>query len=251
MIMKYVRQISVAIIALVLVAAIAIGTCVIFSVRNVNVSYIGYGEDGDAENAAAVKSSVLERFRGSLISYVDEEGVRECIAEDYALTGFEKKYPCTVNITVKVRRETFSVKDGESYKVYDGDGRFMRRSETFINSADNSPNVILEGADGDADVAAAAGVCALFAEEFSSLRSAVEVARLSKAVSSVGSDKFVFVLRCGLCVEISDYNKSAREKIAKAAEVFSRLTGEQKLGGVIYGYETQEGAIKATYNKNA
>ena len=248
--MKYVRKISVLIMAFVLLATIAIGTCVIFSVRNVNVSYIGYS-DGETENPLKIKTEVLGRYRGSLMAFVDEEGVRGLLDDGYVLTGFEKKYPCTVNITVKERRETFAVKDGDGYKTYDGDGAFMRRAENFLNPADNSPNLILEGAADDADVKKAAGVCAIFAEEFSSLRSSVETASIIKAVSSVDSDKFVFALRCGIVLEIDDYEVLTREKIAKTFEVFSSLTGEQKLSGAIYGYVTNEGCVRATYNKNA
>lgn len=248
--MKYIRQISVVIISLILFAAITIGTCVIFSVRNVNVDYIGYGGEV-SENVKAVKSSVLERYRGSLISFVDEDGVKGCIDERYVLTKFVKAYPCTLNLTIKVRRETFAVKDGEFYKIYDEDGGLMFRSETYINSNDNSPDVILEGVDGAADVTVAAGVCKLFTEEFSALRSAVQTARLNKAVSTVDSDKFIFELRCGVLVEISDYKEQTREKIVKAAEVFAGLSGEQKLGGAIYSYVTQDGTVRATYNKNA
>lgn len=236
--------------ALVLAAAVAIGTCVIFSVRNVNVSYIGYGEGDVGGTVNEIKGAVLERFRGSLISYVDEEGVKECIDENFVLTGFEKKYPCTVNITVKARREVFAVQDGNSYKTYDEDGVFMRRADGVLNASDNSPNVVLQGVSDDDEIKAAAGVCRLFTENFSSLRSSVEVARVSKAASTVDSDKFIFALRCGLTVEISDYKVLTEDKIIKTAEVFSSLTGEQKLGGAIYCYVTNDGAVRATYNKN-
>ncbi len=255
--MKYLRKIGILIIAVIMVAAVAVGICVVYAVRNVNVTYLSYSDgenDADSE-IRSIKESVLQKVRGRVISSVGEEDVLSCLDDDLYLESFEKVYPCTVNIIVRQRREVYAVFDGENYSTYDDGGKFMNVSESNVNSFDGAPNVILEGTQGEDDVKAVAAVCAVFKSEenFGSLRSAVEKVTLRKSQSSVSSDsdKIIFSLWCGLSIEIQDYGKYTSEKISKAYKHFCNLSSEQKLKGRIYSYADGNGELKVTYDANA
>ncbi len=240
--MKYIRKITVALIIFIFFAALAIGAGVMFAVRNVNISYLDYGSE-NGETVSEMKKSVLDNFRGTLISFVNEDDVKKCLPDGYVLISFEKIYPCTLNFTVKERREVFAEKTESGYNIYDEDGEFLRNSESYFNKKDGAPNVIIETAD-KYDTAHAA---ASFKRNFNSLRSSVEKIIKTYAQTSFDDDKCVFILRCGLKIEVKG-NGLFEEKLSRAAEVFATLSGEQKLGGTIYCYTAIDGnSVRATY----
>lgn len=247
--MKYIRQIAVWVISALFVVAVAIGICVIFSVKNVNVTYINYGEENPAETIATVKEKLLNEYRGSVISFIDENEVDRFVGEGFVVEEVKKVLPCTLNVKIRERRETYVIKEAENYKVYDFDGKYIKNSNDNINSVDNSPNVLLTGCENSNDIEELAGQGKIFLKKFSSLRPVVSEIEILKAQSAYDENKYIFYLRCGLIIEISD-NVFIEEKIEKAAEVFASLTGEQKLGGKIYCYTTLDTAVKATYNPN-
>ena len=134
--MKHLRKIATLIIAVIMVAAIAVGIGVIYAVRNVNVTFLSYADDNAETKILTVKESVLSNCRGRLISSISEEDVSSVLADDCFLESFEKVLPCTINITVQQRREVFTVFDGETYSTYDDVGKFMRTAEKNENSYD-------------------------------------------------------------------------------------------------------------------
>ena len=60
--MKHVRKIAIILIAAVMAVAVAISVCVIFSVKNVNVTYIGE-QTAVTERVAKIKNNVLNKIR--------------------------------------------------------------------------------------------------------------------------------------------------------------------------------------------
>lgn len=258
--MKYLRKISALLIAVIMLAAIAIGIGVIFSVRNVNVTLLSYSceTDSDAANKKIeeFKSSILKEVRGSVISSVKEERVAAALSdESYLIESFEKVYPCTLNVTVKERLEAFAVvEEDASYSVYDENGIILRKvstEEEAFNRVDGAPNTYLEGVKSEEDVKSVAAVCAIFKVKFSALRSVAEKVVLYKAQSNLEKNRITFFLRCGVKLEVQDYTVLTAEKIEAGYDCFARLTGEQKLGGTIYAYTTVENQVSATYDKNA
>lgn len=252
--MKHLRKIAMLIIAVIMVAAIAVGICVIYAVRNVNVTLLSYSADSEAEEElSGVKESVLSVCRGRLISSVNGEEVSSGLSEDYVLESFEKVLPCTLNITVRQRREVFAVYDGEIYSMYDNSGKFMRSAENNENFYDGAPNLILTGTESEEDIKEVASVCAIFQskENFSSLRAAVRQVELYKPQATVSTavDRITFRLWCGLSIEIRDYSRNTDEKIKKVYKLFCSLKPEQKLRGCIYCLADVN--ANATYNPNA
>lgn len=253
--MKYVRKIAFLLIATLMVASVALGMCIAFSVRNVNVSYLHYANDGEESTLLAeaviarVKNTILDGCQGSLISSVDEDTVKSCVGTDYVLESFEKIYPCTINVRIRERREVYAVKYGDEYKIYDSDGVLLRIDAENVNAFDGAPDVVLTGTRNEEDVKELAQLGALFEKNFSALRSAVEELKIIKEQSSLAKDRYCFVLRCGLTVELRDL-VSAEDKIVRAKNEFSKLSGEQKLGGKIYCYTTEDGRVLASYTAN-
>ena len=252
--MKHLRKIGILIIAIIMVAAIAVGICVVYAVRNVNVTLLS--TDADEENfnskIQSVKQGVLDKVRGRVISSVNEDDVSSCLEDDYYLESFEKVYPCTINITVQQRREVFAVYDGENYSAYDESGKFLRVSESNVNSRDGAPNLIIEGADSDADIKEVASVCAIFkgcTKDKSLLRSLVEKVTLYRPQATSSFDTVTFKLWCGLSIEIWDYSKFTSEKISKAYKLFDSLSPEQKLKGSIISRIDADGNFYAGYSE--
>ncbi len=254
--MKHVRKIAIILIAAVMAVAVAISVCVIFSVKNVNVTYIGE-QTAVTERVAKIKNNVLNKIRGTVISLVKESDIIESVGDEYdgkfvAVYSCEKVYPCTVNLVVKERIETYAVADAGGYKVYDADGQYLKNSVSLLNSNDNSPNVVLSGADSSENIDMLVKAGRVFSLNFSSLRATVSEIKFEKAQSSFAKDTVTFVLRSGLSVEVLGYDYLA-EKITRAAEAYSSLTGEEKLGGKIYcvtvADESGTQTVRATYRK--
>lgn len=255
--MKHLRKIGILIISVIMVAAIAVGICIIYAVRNVNVTVSSYsnGEEDSNSKITAIKEIVLKKVRGRVISSVNEDDVASCLADgygDYYLESFEKIYPCTVNITVQQRREVFAVYDGRSYSVYDDSGKFLRVSENNVNPYDDSPNLIIDGVNDEDEIKEVAAVCSIFkscTENGSSLRTLVEKVTLYKSQATTSFDIVTFKLRCGLSIEIWDYSKFTDEKISKAYEEFGILSPEQKLKGSIISRIDENGNFYAGYSE--
>lgn len=252
--MKFLRSITILLITVIFLAAFAIGIGYIFSVKNVNVTLLSYEYDKDSNGAkqeiSSIKEGVLNVCYGNVIAFVDENEIINCVDEGYIVESVEKIYPCTINLTVKQRQEVYIVSKGEIYSVYDGDGNYLKDSDTYLNSLDNAPNVIIEGTKSQQDIVTAASLGGKFKERFGSIRSTVEIIRLENAETTFAKDKVTFILRCGIKIEVQDYNDGLTEKIDEAFREFSSLTGEQKLKGTIYCFRDINGNITRTYNSN-
>lgn len=238
--MKYFKRIIWLVLAIFLLASVIIGIGIIFAVKNVNVSlesfrYADWDYMTDEERSAAeseinlLKGKVLDKFRGTLITYIKEEKVAECFeGTDFVLDGFETDYPCTLNLSLRERRETFAVASGSGYAVYDENGEYLCSKDNAFNSIDGAPDVAVSGASAD-EMADVAFVAKLFGKNFSALRPVVSEIEVQKNVTS----NMVFYLYCGLKVRIVDYPNLAEGKASAAFKEYASLTGEQKLSGTI------------------
>lgn len=243
--MKYLRKIVWLIIAVVFFAAVIIGMGVIFSVKNVNVtlnsySYSAWENMSEEEEIKAVaeidviKNTVLKSYGGKLMFYVKQEELSEIFdGTFYVFESCEKVYPCTLNITVKERREVFAISDTNgTYSTYDSLGILMRSGlslDEAANNIDRAPNVLLNGISTDEQIKSVANVASIFTQKFSALRSIVEKIDLQPRQGNL-----VFTLRCGISVYVADYAVRTEEKIGAAYDKFLSLSGEEKLSGIIY-----------------
>ncbi|MDE6074947.1 MAG: hypothetical protein K2G26_00750, partial [Clostridia bacterium] len=94
--MKYTRKLMAVGLAIVFCIAIVIGTGIILSVRNVNVTYIDYsGRYTEVEYAAAREN--LNKLKGSGLLFIGDDDVfgKVSATEVLAVESYEKKFPCT------------------------------------------------------------------------------------------------------------------------------------------------------------
>lgn len=257
--MRHLRKIVWLVIAVAFLASVVIGTGVIFSVKNVNVTLKSYsysawdemtqeGQNSALAEIEEIKNTVLAKYGGKLIPYVnDKELAQSFNGTVYALESCEKVYPCTLNITVKERREEFVISNSTgTFSTFDSFGVPMRRglsAEEASNNIDGASNVFVYGVTTDEQIASVADVASVFAERFSSLRSVVQKIQLRD-----DGQNCIFTLHCGISVYIADYSVMAEYKIQAAYSEFLSLTGEEKLHGtVMVTVENYSGEISAHY----
>lgn len=217
--------------AIIFLIAVVIGAGVILSVRNVNVSFIGYSGVYDEEYKATRKN--FDNLKGSGLLFIKDGDVYGKVTanEVFEVESYEKKYPCTINIVLRERVETFALKTDEGYDVYDGRGKLMREEQTENkNSVDGCPNVLLECAEDD--IAGVAEICAQFKESFGAFR---------RMVKSVTADYTIPALRTlninlysGLKITLHNWDVSGAEKIKKAYEQYKNLSESDKISGTIF-----------------
>lgn len=246
--MKYLRRIASLVIGIVFFTALVISIGMIFAVRNINVTLISYGDDC-AESYAEAKQS-LGVFKGESILFVNSNDVAKAVENsNYSLSSCKKKYPCTINVVLKERLETFAVYADEQYAMYDSDGKFLRRGLENKNITDGSPNVELSGSAVE-NIASVAEATRIFKDAFKCLRSVVRSITLDVNPNVEGyTSKLYFHLHCGLKIQIDNYTEYTEEKAVKAYEKFITLTDREKLKGVIRSYKIggDDGIINADY----
>lgn len=252
--MKYIRKIIYAVLCVIMVAALVIGMGVIFAVKNVNVTLISYSYEENSEKAVAqtarFKADILSKTRGTMISFVGDDAVSSAIGDSgYVVVSYEKVYPCTLNVTVRERRETFVVAESEeSYSIYDESGLFLRKAdsaEAALNKFDGEPNLAVtsDGANAlDGEILQKiASACGVFGQKFNSARSVlggVEITRTG----------LTFSFKSGVKLVIYDFGNMIEEKTEAAYNYFCKLSGTQKICGTIYCSMTTEGKVNVTYN---
>ncbi len=233
--MKFLRKVLALCLAIVFLIALVIGAGIILSVQNVNVRYVYYGENEHSDDYAETRLN-LDTLKGTGLLFISREDLESKIVNGdvLALESYEKVYPCTINVVIRERTETFAVKsENGGYSVYDEAGALIKTAATPLNS-DGSPNVVVEGTP-ESSMGDVARICGYFRETFSSFRRLVE----SVSVSRISEyETFEFLFRSGFKIRIYGWNSSDsvngdKIKIEKAYEKYSSLTDVEKLDGVI------------------
>ncbi len=247
--MKYLRKMVVLIFGIVFVAALVICVGRIFAVKNVNVNLITY-ENDCTESYAQIKDT-LKKYKGSSLLFLSEDDIAKSVSgSNYVVTSCEKKFPCTINVTLKERLEVFAVSVGGIYSMYDNDGIYLRSAENNENDIDGAENVLLTGIAVE-QLPSIAGIAMSFKDTFGGLRSIVTSINIDSRPNIEGySDKLIFNMRCGLIIQIDDYKDNSFEKITASYKKFCLLSDRQKMSGTIRGYRMGDeiGIINADYS---
>ena len=250
--MKYLRKIIYTIIAVAFIASLVIGVGIVFAVKNVNVSLNCYsyvdGDEQATEEIAEYKQKILKKVRGTVIYFVSDDDIAGVIDGEYSLESVKKIYPCTINVTLKERKETFSVAlpDGR-YALYDESGMLLDNSSFERNDFD----VALEIKSGES-VEKAAVLCSVFKGKFSAFRSMVKSVVVESATfeSKPYENAITFNLRCGVSIEIRDYNKNYQEKINSVYTYFESLSSDKKAKGKIICTMTGGGELNTFHSED-
>ncbi|MDE7453767.1 MAG: hypothetical protein K2N22_05095, partial [Clostridia bacterium] len=241
--MKFLRKILALVIGVAFVAAVVISIGLIFAVKNINVTVLAYCEDS-TENYTDAKKS-LASIKGESILFVGSKDIDKAIEGcNYSLVSYEKVYPCTINVTVKERLETFAVFVGGQYSFYDVDGVYLGRDAENVNNLDGSPNVEVTGVAVE-EIGEVAKVASVFKEKFNALRSLVSSIEVdSNPQIADYTEKLFFNFKCGLKIELDNYKERTEEKIEAAYDLFAELSDRQKLGGTLRSYQVEDGSVK-------
>lgn len=226
--------------AIIFCIALVIGTGIILSVRNVNVTYIDYSGKYTETEYAATKNN-LNKLKGSGLLFVRDDDVYDKVtaSEFLAVQSYEKKFPCTVNVVVRERVERFILKTENGYTVYDDYGKAIRSVDTEeapVNALDGCPNVILDCLPDQVEELAA--MCRYFEENFGSFR---------RLVGGVSAKKYLdlqiatITLRSGVTVSVSEWKTATEAKIKKAYETYSALSDYKRAGGTITVIDGRDG----------
>lgn len=246
--MKYLRKMAALLIGIAFFAALIICVGRIFAVKNININLLTYEEDSSDSYDRAKQA--LSVYKGESILFLKESSIIETIAgSNYVVTSCEKKYPCTINVTLKERLEIFAVSVGGLYSMYDSDGKFLRTGFENENDIDGTPNVEVIGIAVE-QMQLVANIAAIFKDNFGGLRSIVKSINLDSRPEIEGySDKLIFHLRCGLLIQLDDYSQDSEEKLAAAYRKFCTLSDKQKLSGRIRVHRVggENGFINADY----
>lgn len=226
--MKHIRIMMAVGLTIIFLTALVIGAGVVLSVRNVNVSFIEYSGEY-AEDYAETRAN-LNKLKGSGLLFIRDADVygKVTASEVLAVESYEKNYPCTINIVLRERIETFTCKTDTGYSVYDERGKLIRETESEPeNPVDGCPDVLLKCSEGD--IAELAVLCSAFKENFGSLR------RMVKSVETTAFGKQVvdINLYSGLQITLVDWKTSGEQKMKKAYEKYLKLSEYQKLSGAI------------------
>ena len=247
--MKYLRKMFLLVIGVAFFVALIICVGRIFAIKNINVNLITYEEDSTDSYYKAKEA--LSVYKGESILFLSEKEVIEKVAgSKYVVTSCEKKYPCTINVTIKERLEIFAVSVGGRYSMYDGDGEYLRISDENINDLDGTPNVEVIGIATE-QMPMVAKIASIFRTDFGGLRSLVKSINLDSRPEIEGyNDKLIFNLRCGLVIQLDDFTQDYEEKISECHRKFCLLSDKQKLSGKIRGYRLggETGFINADYS---
>lgn len=246
----YIRKIVAVILSLVFCVAVIVGVGVIFSVRNVNIEYIYYSEDGQASSSRTYADYVtsadnLNALKGQSLVLLSMADVESCVSGRFiSVQSCNKVFPSTLDIVLKERVEQFCRPNSSGgFDVYDSEGVYMLSRQENLNPADDSPDVLVYAQ--DESFSYVVQICGYFNQSFGSLRNLVRSASVSHD-AILGSDNITLSLYSGLSIVIYDYDEYAEQKISAVYEIYDGLSESQKLRGSIYAV-SRSGSSYAPY----
>ena len=242
--MKYVRKVTALVLSIIFFAAIIIGIGIIFSVKNVNVEFIGSGIDYSEEYAVELSSEQtrtkenLNKLKGSGMLFVSASDISSKLSngEKFVVESYERIYPCTINVVIKERVECFAVKYSDRVDVYDEDGVFIRNVRTegeYLNPFDNSPDIYVYTESPlvkltDAEYRSVASLCGSIKSSFGALRKIVSDVTIYSSLKTAEIN-----LRSGISVVIYGWESGVEEKVSAVFEVYKNLSDKEKTCGKI------------------
>ncbi len=251
--MKHTRKVLLTGLAIIFCISLVIGAGIIFSIRNVNVKYIYYSDNAYEEEYLKTREK-LNGLKGYGLLFMRDEDVREKLTdtEVLAIDSIERVFPCTVNVVIRERLETFAVAAPNGYSVYDEAGKLIKASVISdgvpLNGRDGCPDLLIE-TDGaipdDETIVSIAKLCSAFKGEFGKLRRLVSSVSVAKFFES---DMFVLNMYSGLSLYVGHGDEV--KMMSKAYETYSSLSEEQKLSGRIIVSEGADGEPSAAYRAN-
>lgn len=251
--------ISLTCILFLVVAFVCLNT--LFSVRDITVEYSVVGADSAEE-----VESLLEKYKGKSIFFVDVDDVKEEITSDRYLkvVSVKKIYPCELYVSLSERTEKFycaGVKDGTSgYYLFDEEFFVTHFSEDLPSNSSGligidfidrmggrSPDLALKRA-----VDFPHGANDLILRCVNSLGGqAPNVRRLTVVCMPEGGNVRIALKTAeGVTIELWGANILLEEKTVSALQYYLTLSESEKICGSIIT-SLVDGEVTCTYTKNS
>ncbi len=241
---------------LLLLAVIAAGLNVIFTVSYVEASFSTFSVQGE-EDAKSLKKE-LDGFLGDSMTFLDLGDVEATVKKypSFRVESLHKKFPKTVEVVVKERRELFAYETETGFSMIDTEGNCVRVAEENV-SRTGGENILLknfrltvsvgshtEGDYFDALMNAFTGFGYYLNDARANIR---EVVRYSGNENNPLTHRFVVSMQEGVVIEMSNPLSNAEAKAKKAMEVYNELGDVAKMYGCITVAESANGEINAEY----
>ncbi len=125
-----------------LLAVIAAGLNVVFTVTHIDASFKTFSEQGEAEAVTLKKE--LDEYTGSSTTFLDLSEVEEAVEKYpcFRLEKVEKKFPKTLKVVVSERRELFAYETNGKFAMIDTEGICLRMADENV-SRSGGENVLL------------------------------------------------------------------------------------------------------------
>ena len=241
-----------------LLAVVAAGLNVIFTISYIEASFSTFSAQGE-EEARSLKAE-LDEFVGDSMTFLKLDSVRDKVEKYpcFRIESVAKKFPKTVQISVKERRELFAyeTQDG-NYAMIDSEGICVRLSEENV-SRTGGENILLknftltcavgskvEGAYFEALLSAFTGFETYLADARANVREVV--LKMGGNENNPLTNLFEIEMQEGVVVEMNNPLSRACAKAEKAMEVYGALGDIDKMYGCITVTESTTGEINAVY----
>ncbi len=244
-----------------LLAVIAAGLNVIFTLTYVDASFSTFSAQGE-EEAEKLKKE-LDGFTGGSTTFLRLSDVRETVNKYpcFRVESIKKKFPKTLEVTVTERAELFAYETADgNYAMIGSDGTCLRTSDENV-SRTGGENILLKNFNLDVSIGKQAGgederYFAALLDAFKGFGQILNDAKANvRGVSlRIGGNPnnpltslFVIEMQEGVAIEMNNPLSKVEEKAAKAAEVYYSLGDIAKMYGCITVTESSGGTINAVY----
>ena len=236
-------------------AVIAAGLNVVFTVTYIDAAFSTFSAQGE-EDAKELKKE-LDGFVGKSTTFLDLSSVNAKVEQYpcFQVESIKKKFPKTVEISVKERKELFAYKTAEGkYAMIDSDGICLRMSDENV-SRTGGENILLTNFNLTVEVGALTQgnyfealltMFLSFGTCFGDARANVREVTLgfSDNEDNPLTNHFDIEMQEGVFLEIYDPISFAAEKAEKAAKFYEALGDVTRM----YGCITVTGGSAETIN---
>ncbi len=251
----------VAVISVVLfLAALLLGANTVFSVSRIEIAYVVSSAQAQKDSLALQRALETEYVGENIFFIRDEEVVAAFDGYPYlSVTGFEKKYPDRLVLSVEEKPEIYAAAVEESggtvFYMLSEDGEVLRRAQENVNNVDGGENFLLNGLtyaggtgfSADENFKRVMDVCARLSARTGGVRTCLS--SLTLEVSAVRTDLTIATME-GVSIEVGNPFVLTEEKIDAAMNMYLSLDAQSKLIGSIFVVDDREsGGISTTYSR--
>lgn len=254
--MKKRAIIATAVAFILLLAVVAAGLNIVFTVSYVDVTFVSFSQAGD-KDAAELKEK-LDSFVGKSTTFLDLADVEATVEEFpcFRTEEIKKHFPNKIELTVSERREAFAFEreDGK-FAILDEDGKYLYDKEENVNRT-GGKNILLEGftlttgEEGEVEglyFLELLSVFGVFRETLVQPRANVLSVRLYRPASDPINDIFFIDMSEGVEIDVGNPAHKTEEKARGVLERYLSLKDIERTYGRIAA-EDRGDEVKVEYS---